>query len=438
MSEDTGNVLADPPRPASAPPPKGSLGGEFRKLWVATGSSAIGDGVALVAAPLMASTLTGDPRLIAGVTTALTLPYAVLGLPVGVLVDRLDRRRTMAWIDLIRGCALLAFTVLVALGHCTLPVLYGCFFLVGSFETFFRNAAQAIAPVIVDRELLVEANARLGATETTAIEFLGPLAGTALFVLTPSIPFGIDAASFFVSAVLLTRLRVHTSPAVRTGADGAPAPIMSGLVKDIGVGVRWLWRHRLLLNLNVLSGLANLVLSGAASVLVVYTHRVLGIGSVGYGLLLACGATGAVAASRLSPPLVRKVGREWALVTVAMIQLLSFVAMWLSDSRWVAGAALLISGYGTVTFNIVVVTLRQTLIPDELQGRVNSMYRLVAWGSIPVGASLAGQISFSLGPPRVYALGAVVMLLMALWLINKARTRWITTALDAATAADPA
>jgi MFS family permease len=417
---------------ATAAPEKERFGRGFLQLWTSSTSSAIGDGVALAAAPLMASTLTSDPRLIAGVTTALTLPYAILGLPVGVLVDRLDRRRTMAIIDFIRGCVLIGFTLIVATGHTRLVELYACFFLVGAFDTFFRNATQAITPWVVPRSLLVAANARLEAAETTANQFLGPLCGTAMFVAARALPFGLDAASFFVSSLMLSRLRLLTPESARPlGADGTRQPILSGVIGDIGVGIRWLWHHKLLLNLNVISGLSNLVLSGAMAVLVVYTHRVLGLGDFGYGVLLACEAVGAVAASRLSLSLVKRIGREWTLVLVGLIQFIAFLVLWLSSSRWSAGAALMISGYGTVTFNIVVLVLRQTLIPHELQGRVNSMYRLVSWGSIPIGASLAGLISYSLGPPRVYAAGAAVILLVTLRLILGARRHWISTLLEA-------
>jgi MFS family permease len=405
------------------------LGSEFRILWTASGSSAIGDGVALAAAPLLASTMTSDPRLIAGVTTVLTLPYVIFGLPVGVLVDRLDRRRSMAIIDFIRGCVLLGFTLLVLDHHVSLAALYGCFFVVAAFDTFFRNATQAITPKVVPQELLLSANTRIAATETTTIKFIGPLCGAAMFVLAPSLPFAVDAASFFVSWFFLSRLRLRMPSQAVRGADHPP--LLAGILKDIHFGIRWLLRHSLLFNLNIVSALANLVASGAAAVLVVYTHRVLGLGSLGYGVLLACEAVGAVAATRLSPLLVKRMGREWALVTVFLIMSVAFLTLWLTSSRWTAGAALMIIGFCPVTFNVVVITLRQTLIPDNLQGRVNSMYRLVAWGSVPIGATLAGLVSFSLGPPRVYALGTGVLLATTVRLAVGARRGWIRTVLDA-------
>lgn len=414
----------------SAPPNTG-LNGEFRKLWFASGSSAIGDGVALAAAPLMASALTDDPRLIAGVTMALTLPYAILGLPVGVLVDRLDRRRTMAIIDFIRSGALVGFTLLVMFGQANLITLYACFFMVGAFETFFRNAAQALVPSVVSRDLLVDANSRIAATETVAIQFVGPMLGAALFTLSPALPFGLDAISFLLSALLLSRLRLHRPPRLRPpGPDGKPPPILAGLFRDMMIGIRWLLRHRLLSNLNIISGLFNMVLSGALAVLVVYVQRTLKLSDVGYGVLLACEALGAVVAAKASPALVRLVGREWTLVLVGVIQLAAGLTLWLTPWAWLAGIALTLTGYGVVTFNVVVVALRQTLIPDDLQGRVNSVYRLVAWGSIPIGAALAGTISYTFGPPAVYAAGAIVTALITVRLIVGALQKWITVELD--------
>ena len=405
------------------------LGRQYGRLWSAATVSALGDGLSLSAAPLLASTLTDDPRLIAGVTMALTVPFLLFGLPAGVLVDRLDRRRAMAALDLVRAAAVGGFAVLVLTGGGSLPALYACFFVVGTCETYYRSAAQALVPAVVPRELLVPANARLVSAQTTMNQFAGPLAGAALFAVAAGLPFAVDAATFLLSALLLTRLRLRTPFVPYRPPPGTP--VARGLLADMATGARWLWRHRLLRSLAAMAATFNLVSGATLAILVVHAHRVLGLGDLGYGVLIACEAVGAAVAGLVAPSVVRAVGRDWALVLVVSAQAAAGVLFWATRSPVLAGAALALTACSAVTWDVVVVALRQTLIPDALQGRVNSVYRLVAWGSLPVGAGLAGTLAYAFGTPAVFGLGAAVMALAAVPLALGARRRWVTAAVPA-------
>jgi MFS family permease len=404
------------------------LSRSFTTFWAAAATSGMGDGIVLAAAPLIASRLTGDPRLIAGVTMALTLPYVLFGIPMGVLVDRLDRRRSMIVIDFVRAGVLGLFTLGILSGHAGLVALYACFFLVGTGETFFRNASQALVPDLVTRDALVTANSRLVATQAATQQFIGPLAGSALFVVAPVLPFGVDAVSFLLSALLLRKVRPHREQ-VRAAAP-APGHRLRGLMRDMATGAKWLWRHRLLRNLAAISGVLNFVGAGAMAVMVVYAHRSLHLSDFGYGVLLTAEAVGSVLAAPLAPALVSRIGRDRALVLVAALYALANLGLSFFPVWWVAATGFLVIACGSVTWDVVVVALRQTLIPSELQGRVNSVYRLVAWGAIPLGAAVAGPISYGFGPPAVYGFGAGVMLLVMIRVAAGARRRWITTTLQ--------
>lgn len=410
---------------------KPRLGSGFNRFWLAAGLSGAGDGISLAAAPLMASKLTDDARLIAGVTMALTLPYVVFGIPAGVLVDRFDRRRSMAVVDFVRFGAVAAFTLAVLFGQPSLALLYLVFFVIGTGETYFRNASQALVPSLVPREALMHANGRLVATQNATTQFIGPMAGAALFLVAAWLPFGVDAMTFLVSAVLLSTLRPAEQPAAFLAAPPAKG-VLKGLLGDMTTGAKWLWRHRLLRNLAAMAGSLNFVASGAMAVLVVYAHETLGLNDFGYGALLAAEAAGAVLAAPFAPALVRRIGRDHALVVVAAAHVVACLVLWLVPIWWTTVLAFFVAACGAVTWDVVVVALRQTLIPDRLQGRVNSAYRLVAWGAIPLGAGAAGVVSHAFGPPAVYGFGAAVMALVMVRMLVGARRRWITNALEAA------
>src|ERR1019366_5975901 len=169
----------------------GPAGRGFAELWGASAAAGAGDGTALTAGPLLAFTLTRDPRLIAGVTAALTLPYLLFSWPAGVLIDRADRRRAMARVAAFRAVLLAGFTVHVITHAVGLLARYACFFLIG---TFFRNSSQTLIPQVVGREALPLANGRMMGAEIVMNELGGPMKGGLLFAIAPPVPFGIDAA----------------------------------------------------------------------------------------------------------------------------------------------------------------------------------------------------------------------------------------------------
>jgi len=157
-----------------------ALGGQFRRLWVASALSNLADGVFQVALPLLAVTLTKSPALVAGVALAQRLPWLVMALPAGALADRLDRRRTMVRVDALRVIVMGALAAAVGLDAASMPVLYAAAVVLGVGETLFDTAAQSILPSLVDRSQLSAANGRLQAVELTANQFVGPPLGGVL------------------------------------------------------------------------------------------------------------------------------------------------------------------------------------------------------------------------------------------------------------------
>jgi MFS family permease len=206
-----------------------------RVLWANTISS-VGDGAYLCALPLLAVTVTRDPRLIALVSAAAFMPWLVLSLPAGVFVDRYDRGMLMRRSQVIQGLTVTVSAVLVLVHRVDIALLVVLAFVLGSAEVIFSNAAQSVLPDLVPPEQLPRANGNLQVSLTVGETFAGPPLGSVLFAVSRALPFGLDAGSFFGSAALLTGLPRRASPAT------APAPMRA----QIAEGLRYLARHRLL------------------------------------------------------------------------------------------------------------------------------------------------------------------------------------------------
>ncbi|BCJ68145.1 MFS transporter [Polymorphospora rubra] len=408
--------------PTAAAGRRQHLGRDFSRLWSAAAISAIGDGVTIAAGPLLAAQLTDDPRLIGGVSVAFTAPFVLFGIPAGLLIDRVDIRKALVRVDLARAVLLAVLTVGILGGWGGLPLLYVCMFLLGVAEVFCRNAAQVLVPYVAPESGLSTANARIMAAQEAGTGFVGPLFGALLFSVAVALPFGVDAATFLCSALLLARMR-RTRPAQPGDA--------SGVLPQMLAGAKWLWRHHLLRSLALLSCLINLAGSAMLAVLVVHSNVVLGLSAFGYGVMLSCQAVGAVLAARIAPLLTNRLGREGALVATAALIAASEAVLATVPSPYAAGAALALFACGTVTWNVVVVVLRQTLVPRHLLGRANSVYRLIAWGGLPVGAAAGGFVAAEAGTPAVFGAGAAVMAVIAVILVRGARRQWITRAVQA-------
>lgn len=405
----------------------GPAGREFAKLWCASAVSGAGDGTALTAGPLLAFTLTRDPRLIAGVTAALTLPYLLFSLPAGVLIDRVDRRRAMARVDAFRAVLLAGFTVLVITHAVGLLALYACFFLIGTCETFFRNSSQTLIPQVVGREALPLANGRMMGAEIVMNEFAGPMTGGLLFSIAPPVPFGIDAASFAVSSALLSWLR--PPPELQPPRTG-PRPPVSGraLLAELAAGLRVLWRHRILRSMALIAGVINLVTYGILGVLVVFARKNLHLSTTDYGLLLGAAAAGGLIASRFGPAVLRKIGYEPALLLAIALQSGSFLVIFLTSNPLLVAAMLAVSSLGMVQWNVIAVLLRQTMAPHEVLGRVNGVYRFIAWGTLPVGAISGGFLAHEFGVRSVFSTAAIALAVVLIYLVRVALRREISAA----------
>ncbi|MDP4506979.1 MFS transporter [Nonomuraea turcica] len=374
------------------------LPGAYWRLWWATGVNSIGDGAFAAVVPLLAVTITRDPRLVSVVSAATYLPWLLLSLPAGALVDRHDRVGLMWRAQAIQAVIVSAIAVLAALGWIGIPVLAIMAFGLGACAVVAANAAQAALPDIVAKPLLHQANGHQQTITTIGLQFAGPPLGSLLFAVAVALPFGMDAASFALSAALLATLPRRTRRRIEH-------PPMRSAIAD---GLRWLARHRLLRTLAVLLGVNTFCWQLGNVSLVLLATQTLRLDAPGYGLLLAGAALGSVLGGLVSARVVARIGALPALLTALATNVVVFVGIGLSPNAVVLGALLAVNGFLITLWSIVTVSLRQQIVPSELLGRVNSVYRMLGWGLIPLGALAGGLVAHAFGLRAPYPVAGVV------------------------------
>jgi MFS family permease len=382
------------------------LGANFHKALVASGFANLADGVLWVALPLLAVQLTRSPVLIAGVTIAARLPW-LLAPVAGALADRMDRRQTMVRVNLVRTVLLGGLALAVAADLATLPLLYAVAILLGFAETLFDTSAQSLLPALVPRDDLTVANSRLFAVELVANTFVGPPLGGLLAALGLAIAFGVQAAAYLVGAACLALL-VGSFRAAGAGPAGS-----TRLRDDIAEGARFVWRHPVLRPLAIMLGVQNMAFAAVFSVFVLFAVAPgpMGLSPASFGILLAADGVGALAGTFLAVPVERRLGRVRTLVLSVLLLAATLVVYVLTTNPVLVGTSFAVGGVGMVLWNVITVSLRQRITPDRLLGRMNAAYRLVGWGTMPLGALLGGVLAEALGLRGTFLVAAGTSLL---------------------------
>jgi MFS family permease len=418
---------------ASAPKGRDRLGRDFAKLWLAQGVSNLGDGVYVTALPLLAATLTRDPLPVSAVMFAEWLPWLLFGLLAGALLDRWERRRVMWTVDAARLVIVGGFAVAVLLGWASIPLLMLIGFLLGTGQTLVDTASQALIPALVSRDpgRLERANGRLAGTRVIADELTGPPAGGALFAVAAWSPFLVDAVSFGVSSALVAAIPGRRPASGSEGGEAPAAGRRTGLLTEIAEGLRWLFAHRVLRTMALLVAGVNIVAAAQGAIMVLFAQERLGLGSVGFGLLLAGAAVGGALGSVVAPRLSRRLAPVRVMMGGFVVPGFVAFGVGLTRSPWIAGGLLALSGLCVITFNVILESLRQQLVPDRLLGRVISSFRLFSYGAVPLGALVGGVLARNFGLPAPFFVAGVATPVMALLTLPFVNRRTVEQALAA-------
>ena len=378
------------------------LPGAYWRQWIASGVSNIGDGMNTAAMPLLAYSLTDDSRIIALVSFASFLPWFLLALPVGVYVDRFDRRRLMITANVVRAGLFVMVAVTAASGTLSIELLLALLLVVGCCEVVFDSSAQAFLPAIVEPEQLPRANGILFATEVIGNGFIGLPIGAWLWVAAVGIPFGVNAAALALAAMLVASIRV---PSHAPSVDTTP---QNGFLSQLKEGMAWLRRHRLLRTLALMLGLTNMAHTMGTALLVKFAAEELNVTGSGYGVLLACMSVGAIIGGLGGDRIGGRLGERRALLAAYGTFALCMLGFGLAPSAIVLALVAIVEGVAGTVWNVITVSMRQRVIPSELFGRVNSAYRWIGTGSIALGAIIGGQIAHAAGLRAPFYVGATI------------------------------
>ena len=409
----------------------GSLGRRFWILWSAFSTANLGDGISYVAFPLLAVELTDDARLVGVVAAARFVPTVLVGLPAGVLIDRLDRRRLAVVSQIVRGGVLLVLAALVASGQASIAVVAVAAFVIGVGEVLTDGGLPAVVRDLVRSDQLEVANSRLSATQTVTNYFIGPPAGALLFAVDSSLPFLVGGVIFLVAAVVLSALPGHYRPQ-RSDDEVDGDTGLAGLWSELTVGLRYVWGHPVLRPLAIT--VAAFAFAGEAgfAVLVLLVTERLGLAPGWFGILMTVDALASLIMSFFVARLVLRIGHAGSMQVAVVAYVVSALVLGTATIVPLILVAMTISGVADPTWNVVSATIRQRLVPDEVFGRMMTAYLVIAWSLQPAGAIVGGFVAEAWGPQWVYiGSGAIVGSLLVFGRPLFARVAEAMGALDA-------
>jgi MFS family permease len=384
------------------------MGRSFRWLVGSTWVGNLGDGLSLAAGPLLIASQTHDPFLVALAGLLQRLPWLLFGLYAGVVADRVNRRLLVVIVDLMRAAVLGVLTVTVVTGAVNIAIVLVTMFVLGTAEVFVDTTAGTLLPMVVDKRDLGIGNARLMAGMLTMNQLVGPAIGATLFAAGMAWPFLTQAVCVALGALMIARMRLLPLP---------PRVENSHVGRDIVEGLRWTWRHPAVRTLTLTIVTFNVTYGAAWSVLVLYATERLDLGAIGFGLMTTVGAVGGLAGTASYDWLERHASLANIMRVGLLIETFTHLALALTTVGWVALVIMFIFGAHAFVWGTTSRTVRMRAVPNELQGRVGSLYAIAVFGGIVAGQALGGVIAqiWGITGPFWFAFVGSAIILVLIW-----------------------
>jgi MFS family permease len=395
---------------------KQGLGPVFGRLWAAAIASNLADGLGRTAIPLIATTLTRDPLLISAVTAVAFVPWLLFGLPAGLLIDRIDRRIAMAAANGLRVLMALVVALAATTGTLTIWLLYGCILIWGIGETVFDTGTNALVPSTVEDRHLERANGRIQAAQLVIDTFIGaPISGM-LFAVAIALPIWSTAGGFAVSGLLALLLPVSVARAARAaGSDEVTHTGLRRIGHDARESLTFLWHHRLLRGLIIVTTLIGAMLSFGQAAEILFFLQTMHVPPAFLGFVMAAIGVGALLGALSASALVARLGRAKVMWGATVLGGVTLGLVGIAGNLVLALISYAVSAYAISVWNVPWSALRQQLIPGPMLGRTIGFIRSLTWGVIPLATVVGGLVArVDLRLPWIIGgLGAVIVIACA-------------------------
>lgn len=384
------------------------MGKAFNRLWSASLVSNLSDGVLLAAAPLLAITLTDNTILISLLGAMVMLPWLLFAIPIGTLVDRLDRRHILAGTNLLRSAVVGSLAFAIAADVVTIGLLIAAAFIIGTCEVAADTTSQSLIPQIVDKEQFEKANSRLQISETVVQGFIGAPFSGFLYALAIYIPFFFNSLGYVISAILALSMPIHFLQDIR---NQKPAAEKNKFVEDMKFGISYLYNHKLLRRIVLTTSMIGVCYSMSTATIVLFMVKELDLPEPFFGLVLTVQGVGALAGALVAPYASTKFGRGKVMTFGIFFSSFLLLVQGFSPNIYFFVLLSAFSAFTISQWNILLMSTYQSIIPNEIYGRIHGTRRTLVWGMMPIGSLLGGVLaSYGLRTP-LYVGGLIATLI---------------------------
>ena len=367
------------------------LGHDFSRIWSASLITNLVDGVLRLAAPLLAVSLTEDPILIGALSALGLLPWLFFAIPIGAIVDRVDRRKALVLGNSLRAVIALFIAFAVSQGFINIWLLLISVFFFGICEVLVDTTSQAVLPQILDKSNYERGNSRLQISEVIVSQFAGaPLSGL-LYAVSIALPFFFSTTGFILAGLLILLFPFERAINARKEGDTGQAKL--GLKGDIKFALNYLYQDKQIFSIVVITTLLGFFYSLSNAIAPLFILKELNVSPALFGVVLAIQGVGALAGSIAAPMVSKYLGRGKALAINVFFASLLVIFIGLSPNAYFFVAVSVLIGFTISVWNILLMSLYQSLIPPELYGRIHGARRTIVWGLMPIGALLGGVIA---------------------------------------------
>ena len=375
------------------------MGPAFNRLWASSLVSNLADGVLMAAAPLLAITLTDSTVLISAIGAMVMLPWLLFAMPIGVMVDRVDRRFILAGSNAIRSAVIGAVALGIATDHITIYWLIFSGFIIGVCEVATDTTAQSLIPQILDEEHYEKGNSRLQISETVIQGFIGsPLSGF-LYAIAIWLPFFINSIGYAVATLFALLIPIQYLQDVRTDS---PNETKSSYLEDIKFGIRYLYNQKVLRRLVLTTATIGVCYSAGTATMVLFIIKELELSPQYFGVVISIQGAGALLGAIVAPQASKKFGRSIIMTLGITSSTVVLLLQGFATNIYIFVALATFGGFAISQWNILLMATYQRIIPNELYGRIHGTRRTLVWGMLPIGSLIGGVLAhFSLRLPML-------------------------------------